>query len=146
MADASRILIAGGPRTGKSALASKFCKQFGGTLLRTERLLSQSFTWAELAMAAQVWLHRPGPWVMEGLTVPRVIRRWYRENDAPIPCDEIYWLGIVPNMALEDGQVPVAKAVRTVWLECVPRLLDDGVAIYNGDGEDISLSMSKQGN
>jgi hypothetical protein len=39
---------------------------------------------------ADKWLTLPGPWVIEGVAVPRALRKWHAAHpDAPPPCERL---------------------------------------------------------
>ena len=94
---------------------------------RTEALLGRGYDWGNVSKAVAAWLAKPGPWIIEGLLVPRAIRKWIELQGTPVPVDRVYWLGTVPRDALLPGQQALAKGVETVWLQCEPVLREQGV-------------------
>jgi hypothetical protein len=78
---------------------------------------SESTQWA-----LENWIGRPGPWVIEGHSSARLLRKWLstrRDEDEGImfPCDRVIVLTNEPWVDLKPGQVSLNKAVATVWNE-----------------------------
>lgn len=71
---------------------------------------------------ATVFLERPGPWIIEGVALPRALRKWksYRSRPGAAwpkpPVDRIIYLS-EPKAHQEPGQVTQGKGVRTVMAE-----------------------------
>jgi len=137
-----RIMVFGGPKTGKSTLAKQLAREMGAQVMRTEMLLGLGYTWAELAERTQEWLNFRSPWVIEGLVVPRVIRRWLRENPGKLPCDEIWCLGDSAYVPITKGQQTAANGVMSVWDECLVAVRGrfDG-EVHSADGLDARDSL-----
>lgn len=135
----SRICITGGPRTGKTTMAEHL---FGahswphdvpncdgcGVLRHTDDLIEQckhlgNKAWFEESRIASTWLDEPGPWIIEGVTVSRALRKWrdMHHGERP-PVDRVIYLR-EPYEKLTPGQSTMAKGVRNVhdkivsWLE-----------------------------
>lgn len=135
--DGTRILIGGGPRTGKTYLARRLGMTTGHRVMRTEAILARGATFAQLGGWVSEWMAQPGPCIIEGLAVPRGIRHWLRNHTEPVPFDKVYWLGTNPRITLTKGQESTAKACATVWAQCVAALQQQGIIIeeliYQGD-------------
>lgn len=107
-----RILIAGGPGTGKSTLAeaersrlrlprvlcTDTATQAANARGVREHVLYAPATldglWSELSQwVASTWFDLSGPWIIEGVAVYRALAKWHDQNpgQAP-PCDRLVWL------------------------------------------------------
>ena len=118
-----RICIIGGPRTGKTTLASSMSH-----VLHTDDLIGQ-FDWSRVSeFVAQDWLARPGPWVIEGVAAVRALRKWLAANAEGMPCERIIVL-TKPHVELSKGQASMTKGHEKVWQEVRPMLLARGVAV-----------------
>jgi adenylate kinase family enzyme len=126
-----RILIIGGPRTGKTTLARSLGAALGVAVYHTDKL--RRATWSEESTALAAWFGKglPGPWICEGVLVPRGLRKWLADHAAPeLPADIIYWLS-VPRVECSPGQAAMGKAVSTVWHQVEPELLARGADVRN---------------
>jgi hypothetical protein len=131
----TRIVILGGPRTGKTTLANKMAPLDAivpagfGLVRHTDDLIGLG--WSEGSQhIADEWLTQPGPWIIEGVACSRALRKW-REAHAgePPPVDRVIRL-TTPHVALEGGQIAMMKGEHTVWSRDVePWLRDHGVEI-----------------
>jgi len=118
-----RVCIIGGPRTGKTTLASTMAN-----VLHTDDLIGQ-FDWSGVSEhVATDWLARPGPWVIEGVAVVRALRKWLAANADGAPCDRVIVL-TEPLVELKKGQAAMTKGHEKVWQEVRPLLLARGVAV-----------------
>lgn len=120
-----RICIAGGPRVGKTTLGRVLSERHGWPLRSTDDLMHLG--WSESSeYAARFWLTLPGPWIVEGVAVPRALRKALRLSARVTPCDEIIVLRS-PFEVLSPRQASMAKGVHTVLDEIRPELEDRGV-------------------
>lgn len=123
-----RIVIIGGPRRGKSTLARKLRTEeaiptFCGDPLSTVKdpepdvtYLPEGLTWSEGSeYIARNWLTVEGPWVCEGVSMVRALRKAL-ELEIPISDLEIIRL-TEPVCDEKPGQARMAKAVETIWRE-----------------------------
>src|SRR5512143_292043 len=106
---AQRIVIVGGPRTGKTTLAGTFSLP----VIHTDDFAGLGNFSAQSQKAAAL-LELPGPWVLEGVTTVRALRKWFRLHPEGVPCDAIYgcW---APKEPLSAGQQALARGCATVW-------------------------------
>ena len=124
----TRILIAGGPRTGKTTLATAMSTASGALLRHTDHLIG-AFDWSSASALVAMWLDDPGPWIVEGVAVPRALRKWIAAHpDDTKPCDVVYWL-TAPWAVQSPGQLTMAKGCATVWSEVAGDLARRGVDI-----------------
>lgn len=130
-----RLGIIGGPGCGKSTLARAEAKRLGvspilctDTLaqsLGTGRIVSQDGVlfapaqfdkdWSGLSrFVADNWLTKPGPWIIEGVALPRALRKWRERypHEAP-PVDRVIWC-TEPLMDLSDGQHAMLSGHDTI--------------------------------
>lgn len=98
-----RLLITGAPRTGKTTMAIELTEPgMAGRHYCTDPQDHHAvpagvsgtpvgLEWSECSLwIAQHWLELPGPWVIEGVAVPRALRKWHALHpDAPPPCDKL---------------------------------------------------------
>ena len=119
----SRIVIAGGPRTGKTTLS----KLVGASTVRH----TDDLGWSEASAEVSTWFDVDGSWIVEGVAVPRALRKWLAANPDGKPCDVAYWLE-EPHERLTPGQASMAKGCAKVWGEILPELEARGVDVRNG--------------
>lgn len=106
-----RLVIAGGPRVGKSTVS----RVVGSPRVRgTDELIGLG--WSEASEAASKWFDEPGPWLCEGVAMPRALRKWLGRNSAGAPADLVIWIG-EPVVARVAGQDAMAAGCLTVWRE-----------------------------
>ena len=138
--NAKRIVIVGGPRTGKSYLAQQIHRGMGAAVYCGDPLskvkeplpgvnyLPEGLPFDGDTGAAQWivdnWFTMPGPWVMEGHVMARALRRWtgaegHSWDEPPLsPCDLVYVFEEQrPEIELLPGQVAMHKGVLRVWSE-----------------------------
>jgi adenylate kinase family enzyme len=122
-----RVVITGGPRVGKSTLAFNMMQEKQCSLYGTDSLV-RSHDWSAASEEASFWFDRPGPWIIEGVAVPRALRKWlerHRKDSSP-PC-EVLMFGQSPKVQLLPGQISMAKGVVTVLGEIRAELRRRGV-------------------
>ena len=129
-ASMERVLVTGGPRCGKSTLALDLSTHgpegYKVKLMATDSV--KDLEWSEASLLVSTWFDMPGPWVIEGVTIPRALRKWLAAHPEGKPCDRLIFLGkaLVP---LERGQISMFKGVITVLAEVLGELKDRGVEI-----------------
>ena len=121
-----RIVIVGGPRTGKSTFAERVAA--GAVVRHTDDLIADH-DWSGASEAASKWLGGTEPVVVEGVRTVHALRKWLARNPgSELPCDEVVVLE-TPKVATTSGQNAMGKAVKTVLREIEPELLRRGVRI-----------------
>ncbi len=113
----SRILICGGPGTGKSTFAATLGID---PVWHCDDL--EALPWSEQSWAVYRWLNRPGPWVIEGTAAVRGLRKWLKVYNKGLPFDTVYWLEKQVEPATM-GQMSMKKGARTIWDEIEPDLV-----------------------
>lgn len=121
-----RVIIAGGPRTGKTTLAKQIAKRAGVEVRHTDDLIDTT-DWSGASAKASAWFDAPGPWVVEGVATPRALRKWLARSEGK-PADRIIWLGKA-KVPCTPGQTTMGKGCRKVWDEVLPALWKAGVTI-----------------
>lgn len=124
----NRVCIAGGPRTGKTTLATNIARQLGCEPKHTDDLV-ENHDWSECSrIIAEEWFAETGPWLVEGVAVPRALRKWLKANPTGKPCDQLVWK---PHAwaALTKGQASMTKGCLAVMQEIETELRARGVEI-----------------
>lgn len=122
----SRIVVAGGPRSGKSTLAEKLAKLDGRRLRHGEELVG--LDWSSGSAKAALWLDEPGPWISENVAMARALRKWLLVHPVGVPADLIIQLN-TQVAERTPGQSAMARGCFTVWNEIKPELLRRGAKI-----------------
>lgn len=132
-----RILIIGGPKTGKTTMATQLAQTLQVKLRHTDALIADNIAWPEMSERVSRWLEAAGPWIIEGVALPRALRKWIAAHPSGKPCEVIYWLA-KPVADRSLGQVTMSKAVQTVWKLVLPELLKRGVEVRNVESVTIA--------
>jgi GTPase SAR1 family protein len=112
----TRICITGGPRTGKTTLATQLCATEYDRVRHTDDLIGRH-DWSAASAEVATWLDEPGPWIIEGVSVSRALRKWREGHPGdPPPVDRVIYLE-TPHEPLSKGQSAMAKGVATVHAE-----------------------------
>ena len=117
-----RIAIAGIPKSGKTTLANNL----SDNAVHTDDFIHLG--WSEQSLATSLLFDKPGPLIIEGVTIPRALRKWLQHHPEGKPVDQAVFLN-TPHIPLSPGQQNMAKGCRTVWLKILPELLRRGVII-----------------
>lgn len=130
--ESHRVLIAGGPQTGKTALAERAAHELKREATSTDWLV-QSHEWSESSLAVSHWFddERP-PWIIEGVAVPRALRKWLARNPEGTPADLVVWLD-EPVTHQTPGQAAMHKGCCTVWNQILPELQARGQRVLCRD-------------
>lgn len=120
-----RIVIAGGPKSGKTSLAVEM-RCAGANVSHSDTLLE--LPWSEQSLVVSRWFDELGPWVIEGVTVTRALRKWLSRNPEGKPCDRVIYL-TGSRIQLSVGQERMKKGVDTVWSEIEGELEYRGVIL-----------------
>ena len=117
-----KTAIAGAPRTGKTTLANSM----PGTCRHTDDVASMGWSLASLRVSH--WFDNPSIDIIEGVAVPRALRKWLQRNPTGRPCGVLIWLA-TPFVKLSAGQERMGKGCVTVFKEIYDELQERGVRI-----------------
>ena len=122
-----KILITGGPKTGKTTLARELATKYKiSKIYHTDDLILK-YDWGFESDIVNSWLKEDNI-IIEGTTVPRGIRKWLFNNDSGKPADIVYYLK-EPKVKISKGQATMTKGIDTVWSEVLPELRKRGVTV-----------------
>lgn len=124
----ARVVIAGIPRAGKTTLAELLAKR-AIEVRHTDDLVGQ-VEWSEASAEVSTWFDRPGPWIIEGVTAVRALRKWLAAHLVGQPCDVLIWCR-TPRVELVPGQARLGKGCETVLAGIVDALNERGVAVLD---------------
>lgn len=128
-----RIVIVGGPHTGKTTLGRTLAVRHRMILRHTDDLVGL-LEWSEESAEVATWFDLAGPWIVEGVCTARALRKWLRNHPAGLPCDFVLWQS-VPKTALTEGQQTMTKATSTIWAEAMPEFIRrGGIVLSETDG------------
>jgi hypothetical protein len=124
----TRILITGGPRTGKTSLSESLADSSGhNNIKHTDDTLTMGLDWSSSSAHVSGWLDEPGPWIVEGVSASRALRKWRDKHPGERPpVDKVIYLH-KPYVATTKAQDTMAKGVETVHSELEGWLLDHGI-------------------
>lgn len=126
---ARRLVIAGGPQSGKTTLADEYSRYLPIIHADGMHMLK---SWRFRVMVVHHYLRQPGPWLVEGVTVASALKIWLRENngqkDSRLPCDEIIYLTRSYG-SLTHGQRAVQRLVTSACQLILPKLEALGVKV-----------------
>lgn len=122
-----RILIAGWPRAGKTTLAGQISTAERIPVRDTDSLIS-THAWSEASEVVAGWLTEPGPWICEGVAIPRALRKWLLAHPEGIPADVLHW-SETPREALTKEQTAMGKGCTTVWNQVRDELVRRGLRV-----------------
>lgn len=128
------VAIAGGPRTGKTTLATELALRSGTAVLHTDALIWLGWSQASQAVAAAILTAR-GDLIVEGVAVARALRKALDQADGR-PVDRLMVLEGA-RVTLTDGQAAMAKGCRTVLAGILAELVARGVELVDGDGQPL---------
>lgn len=111
-----RVVITGWPKTGKTTLAAKM-----GGGRSTDDVMSLG--WSEASERVSLWLDQPGPWIYEGVAIPRALRKWRKRNPGKRPPIDKLIILKNPRQDLDPAAAAMGKALDTVLAEIMPWLI-----------------------
>jgi hypothetical protein len=126
-APGDRVVLTGSPRAGKTELSASFAAELGVIAQHTDVLVGK-LAWGEDSIEVATWFDAEGPYVIEGVTAERALRKWLDGHDDGKPCDVVVMLA-APVVELTKGQETLRKGIATRWAATRPRLEARGVEI-----------------
>lgn len=123
----TRILVAGWPRVGKTFLASRLGAELALPVRHTDDLIGV-LPWGADSLEVSTWFEDVGPLLVEGMSVPRAIRKWLDRNPEGIPADVLHW-SATPREALTPRQAGMGKGTEKVWDEVRAELVHRGMRV-----------------
>jgi len=145
-----RIVVLGGPRTGKSTYATKLAKELGIHLASTGKRTEQpeglvstdnyldKGTYEDLPDRVIADLRGRESFVLEGTQAARVLRRWLRTAPEEVKLDKVLGFLGRPWVARTPKQEATAKGVRTTLRDLEPMLRDAGIPFEHMTPPEIS--------
>jgi hypothetical protein len=121
-----KIAIAGFPRAGKTTRGKNIALGVGE--LRSTDDLKKIGDWSKESEIAAAMFDEPTAFVMEGMVVPRALRKWLASHPEGKPVDELLWMGD-PKVPTHAGQDAMGKGALTVMREILPELQKRGVKV-----------------
>jgi hypothetical protein len=125
------VVVAGGPRSGKSSLAMTLASHIGGDVACTDQLMGQGLTWSEESQKVADWFNpvvTRSVAIVEGVVVPRALRKWLRTYETGKPCVRAVYLRGAHGV-LTSSQENMSKGCWTVFSELIPELEKRGVLV-----------------
>lgn len=108
-----RVIIAGWPRSGKTTLAAEMARASDLRLRHTDDTMA-TLDWSAGSAAVAFWFDEPGPWIVEGVSAVRALRKWREAHPGePPPCDKFIYLSEAV-VAMTAKQIAMGKGVDTV--------------------------------
>jgi broad-specificity NMP kinase len=121
-----RIVICGGPKTGKTTLSQTLKPQ----VFHADDYIHLGWSEASQAIADLFDQYAASAWVIEGVACVRALRKWLDSHPTGKPCDRVILLMEVKSM---DGYTSrhssMSAGVHTVFQEIEPELLARGVEV-----------------
>lgn len=123
-----RLLIIGYPKCGKTTKAREAWESTAVSGQPTVDLHStdsmiKDYEWSAFSDKVCDMLKHPDPWIIEGCSAVRGLRKYLREGN--VPDFTIQWLD-VPYVELTPKQAIYGKGCRTVWNECKLLMKENG--------------------
>lgn len=115
-----KILIIGGPRSGKTTLANKLRDSLHLPVVHFDSHI-KDYEWSELSEKISEWLDDEGPWIKEGVSGVRGLRKWLRKNPEKLPDFEIHIMN-EPKVEMTPGQARMHKAHSKILQECMDEI------------------------
>jgi hypothetical protein len=135
-----RIVVIGGPRTGKTTYATKLARQLGvhlastgkrteheGGLVSTDNYLDRG-TYDDLPDRVIADLRKRDSFVLEGTQAARVVRRWLKQSPDEPRLDKALVFNR-PWVKRNPRQESTAKGVRTTLRDLLPMLERAGIQV-----------------
>lgn len=126
---AHRILIVGGPKVGKTTLAKKLAEKHSipdGKVRHTDDLID-THSWSDSSEVVSKWMDEPGPWLIEGVTLVRALRKWLAAHPDGRPADVLLFSSN-ERVSLTPRQRVMTSGLLTVWKDIRGELAARGLS------------------
>lgn len=124
----TRILITGWPRAGKTTMSHELDEIHRLLARHTDDLIGK-LDWSAASAEVAKWLEEPGPWIIEGVSVARALRKYHEAHPGePPPCDRLIYLR-TPHVELNTRQAGMGKGVDSVMAELEPWFMEHGLEV-----------------
>ncbi len=124
----SIIAIAGFPLAGKTTLARELAEESGHEAISTDHLLAIELSWSEISQVTAGWFDTLDDFIIEGVAVPRALRKWLDTHDQGKPCEKVIWL-TKTRALLTDDQLAMGRGCMSVMKEIMGELAARGVEV-----------------
>jgi len=122
-----RIVLVGGPRSGKSTLAVRLSERYGLPARHADALVG-TLDWSEHSLEVSRWLEEFGDFVIEGCSTARALRKWLERYPGAELGSTVVWLPDAIQRR-SPSQEAMAKGVATVWAQIAPELAARGTTV-----------------
>jgi hypothetical protein len=122
-----KILVGGGTRVGKTTLSDALAAKYNCPLVHTDELIGL-LDWSAASAQVAKWFDAPGPFVIEGVSIARALRKWMAAHDGK-PVDEVH-ISHTAKVLPTRGQARMTAGCLTVWCEIVDEVKRRGVVIH----------------
>ena len=128
LAGRRRVVVAGGPKAGKTFTAAALGLRLGVPVRGTDELVHRGLDWSAVSEEAAEWIATPGEWVVEGVATVRALRKWVQAGAPLREGVAVVWL---PSAVVgrTERQEAMARGAETVWREVFPELVALGVTV-----------------
>lgn len=115
-----RAILCGGPRSGKTTVATRAAERYGRTLRHGDALVA-SHEWSEASAEVADWLTADGEWIIEGVVGARALRKWMAAHTGEtLDVMVVHFVDAV--QVRNSGQEDMATGEATVWDEILGEL------------------------
>lgn len=118
-----KIIICGGPKTGKTSLAKGISINKSIPIRHTDDLIL-THKWGEDSDEVEKWINEPGDFIIEGVTAHRGLRKWFINHAHPNqePNIELIYVMNTPHTTLTREQEIMRKGFATQWAAMLPTI------------------------
>lgn len=122
-----RVVIIGGPKTGKTTVANKLGARHKIPVKHCDSLIGLR-DWSGASSEIAQWFAAPGPWIIEGVAAVRGLRKWLEDNPAGKPADVLLVMQKA-KLPRTDKQESMAKGADTIWREIAAEVRARGTKV-----------------
>lgn len=122
-----RIIIIGGPNSGKSYYAEQISGRYSIDDVKYTDSLIETYSWEEIAEMVSNWFIAEAPWIICGMMCCRGLRYWFRYNNLIKPCDRIIFIDRIVDRSTR--QKAMFKVMNDIWNEILPEVKRRGIRV-----------------